>query len=147
MMEARGRFVPTYSPELAQYVVVRGEVRVVPTKAHPEDDAHVRATVLATRLNKLYAEPTPERMVPGVACPVDGCRYPGCGCPLASVPTDRWVCRHDTCPNCKARGFKPKQGTTILGAKFQGCEFCCLADDVERLREADGAELADEGEV
>jgi hypothetical protein len=91
MTETRGRFVPTYSPELAQYVVVRGDVRVVPTRAHAEDDAHVRATALAVTLNKLYAERAPERMVPGVACPSDGCRYPACGCALANVPAQHWV--------------------------------------------------------
>lgn len=106
-----GRFVPTYSAELAQYVVVRGEVRVVPTRANAEDDAHVRATALAVTLNKLYAEPTPERMVPGVACPSDGCRYPACGCALATVPAHNWL--------------RDPQST------------------VERLRAADGADLAD----
>ena len=114
-----GRFVPTYAPELAQYVVTRGEVRVVPTKARPNDDAHVRATALALRLNVLYAEPTPERMTPGASCPDDACRYPYCDCPLAYVPADIW---NDPVP-----------------------DTLCMR--LERLREADGAELADEGEA
>lgn len=75
-MTHAGRFVPTYSAELAQYVVQRGEMWVVPTRTHAEDDAHVRATALAVTLNKLYAETSPERATPGAHCPVDACRYP-----------------------------------------------------------------------
>lgn len=109
MTHTRDRFVPTYSPELAQYVVTRGDVRVVPTRQRPEDDAHVRATALALTLNKLYDG---EPVTPGAQCPSDGCRYPLCGCALTTVPAQYWM--------------RDPQHT------------------VERLREADGAELADE---
>ena len=28
------------------------------------------------------------------------------------------------CPSCRAQGFEPRMGSTVLGKKFQGCEFC-----------------------
>ena len=32
------------------------------------------------------------------------------------------------CPGCGSRGFKSKVGTTVLGERFRGCEFCCNDD-------------------
>lgn len=131
MTETRERFVPTYAPELAQYVVTRGDVRVIPTKAHSEDDALIRAAALSVSLNKLYAEPSPERATPGAGCPQDGCRYPACNCALERVPAQRWTphCHHDT---------------DFVCARGHACDTMRRFAELQRLREADGAELADE---
>lgn len=51
---ARGAFVARYAPDLAQWVAVRGEVRVVPTRQRDGDDARERATALCVALNRVY---------------------------------------------------------------------------------------------
>lgn len=54
-------FGVVYDPELAQYVVERGEMRVVPTRPcwngkAPSADCEERARALCETLNQLYAE-------------------------------------------------------------------------------------------
>lgn len=54
--EARTGFSVTYAPDLAQYVVERGELRVVPTPTPFSDEkALARAKALAVALNRVYA--------------------------------------------------------------------------------------------
>lgn len=47
----------TWSEPRGQYIVTRGEVEVVPTKARDEDVARMRADALAVALNRLERAP------------------------------------------------------------------------------------------
>lgn len=47
-----------WDDDRAQYIVTRGEVEVVPTKARDEDVARMRADALAVALNRLERAPS-----------------------------------------------------------------------------------------
>ena len=125
----RAGFHVAYSPELAQYVVRRGALEIVPTRMYGTDDARVRAVALCATLNKMYEESasTPEPSAQDALCVraelMQRCSYPLCDCAQGAVPVD------------------------IALRERESARYASTSMDIEALREANGAEFAGEAEA